>query len=178
MKKKTIGLFAVLLLTSAGCGYHVVGKPEVSTGLRANGLVGGIKTISIPYFNNETQRPDVEGVVTNAFVNEFVNTVDIVDRLRADAVLEGVIKKYSLKPISFSGADVVREYRLIVIMSVRLVRTSDRKVLWQDDEAGDDDEFDVVPDDVAATKDAEWQALSGIAFKTARRVKERILAGD
>jgi hypothetical protein len=99
------------------------GVPEEKLGP----LPGGIRSLSIPVFENRTGRPDVESVVTTALVNEFVNTVDIVPIGTGDAVMDGVIKSYELSPVSFTENDIVREYRLTIVISIRVVSSSDGK---------------------------------------------------
>jgi outer membrane lipopolysaccharide assembly protein LptE/RlpB len=172
---RTFIIFVVFLLP-LGCGYHVAGRGG-APGDRATIMPGGIKSLSIPFFENRTGRPDVETVVTAALVDEFMNTVDIVPVDTADAVMEGVIKTYKLKPVSFTENDVVQEYRLTVVMSIRLVSTSDGEILWKDDSVRDYEDFTVDTTDVIATKDAEREALKKIARDRARLIRERIVEG-
>ncbi len=157
----------VFALTIPGCGYHIAGRLE-------GRLPGDIVSLSIPFFRNETRRPDVEKVITSAFVEEFANNVEIVDK-GGEAVMEGVIKSYRLVPVSYSRSDVIQEYRLKISMSIRLVRSEDGKVLWEDRNITDYDDFQVNTADVTATKEAEWKALKKMARDTARLVKERML---
>ncbi len=173
MSKRMVGLLVpLLMLLVYGCGYHVAGKGGTST-LE----VEGITTIAIPIFKNDTHRADVESVITTAIVDEFVNVVDVVDPDRADAVMEGRIKRYSLDAISYTERDVVREYRLTVVLSVRIVRISDGRVIWQDDAVTDYEDFTVDTSSVTATRDAELDVLKKLARDTARLLRERVLEG-
>ncbi|MEE9614525.1 MAG: LptE family protein [Thermodesulfobacteriota bacterium] len=138
-------------------------------------MPGEVTSVYVPFFKNSTQRPGVETVLTNAVIDEFTTTVDIVDKGRAEAVLEGTVMFYELKPVSYSTRDVVREYRLTITLAMKLVRASDGEVLWEDDEITDYGDYVVDIEDVTATKDAEWDALRKMARDTARLVKERML---
>ena len=100
--------------------------------------------------------------------------VDVED---AEAVLFGTIEKYKLKPVSFTSSDVVQEYRLYLTISLFMVRRSDDKVLWQEYDIVDYEDFVVDVNNVSTSEDAEWSALKVIAFDMARSIKERLLEG-
>jgi len=159
---------AVFLALFSGCGYHIAGK--------GGKLPGGVTTLSIPVFTNNTGKPDIEFTLSSAFVTEFVNTVNIVDK-DAQAVMQGSIKSYTLTPISFAKNDITQEYRLTVVMVIRIVREETLEVVWEDDNVSDYEDFSVNIGDVAATRDRETAALKKLSKDTARLVKERMLEG-
>jgi outer membrane lipopolysaccharide assembly protein LptE/RlpB len=168
---------AVLVLTSlvlAGCGYHVVGKGSSS-------LFTNIKTMAIPVFVNETRRADVESTLTNAIVDEFVNIVEITNAEKAEVVLEGVITGYTLGAVSYTGRDVANEYRLTVVLSLRLVRRAaeggEDEILWEARNLSDYEDFTVDGSDIAATRDGEKEAFEKLADDVARLVREHMLEG-
>jgi outer membrane lipopolysaccharide assembly protein LptE/RlpB len=169
-------IISLVFLLPSGCGYHIAGTGGVPEG-KIGPLPGGIMSLSIPVFENRTGRPDVESVVTTALVNEFMNAVDIVPVGTADAVMEGVIKSYELSPVSFTENDIVREYRLTIVISIRLISSSDGEILWKDNNVTDYEDFFVDPTNVIATKDAEWEALKKMARDRARIIKERMVEG-
>ncbi|MBI5286451.1 MAG: LptE family protein [Deltaproteobacteria bacterium] len=157
-----------LLTVFTACGYHIAGK--------GGAFPGGIKTITIPFFVNQTQKPEIESFITTAIVDEFVKSglVKVVEEEGAEATLKGVIKGYTLTPISFSRTDVIQEYRLTLQMEVVLVRGRDGKVLWEDKNITDYEDFKVTAD-ITATKTAELDAFKKMAKDTARLIKERML---
>ncbi|MDP2688609.1 MAG: LptE family protein [Deltaproteobacteria bacterium] len=155
-------LLAAFIL--GGCGYYIAG--------RGGRMPGGIERLAIPVFANETHKPDIEAAVTTAFVREMVNNVDVAPG--ADAVMTGVIKSYTLTPVSFTKSDVNIEYRLTVALSLRITR--DGMELWREDNVVDYEDFTVNTSDVAATRDAERAALEKLAKDTARIVKERMVS--
>ena len=156
-------LVAVLLLVS-GCGYHVAGKG-------GGGMPGDITELALPVFTNDTRKPDIEGIVTSAFAEEFLTTVKVTDS--AAAKMLGSIKSYNLNAVSYSRDDVNQEYRLTVVFSLRIV--SGGAVLWSDTAITDYEDFVVNIADVTATREAEITALKKLARDTARLVKERML---
>lgn len=139
-------------------------------------MPGGIKTISIPFFKNLTQRPGVETVITTAIVDEFITTklVKVVSNEESEAVLIGSVRSYVLTPVSFDRTDVTQEYRLSIELELILLRKSDNKTLWQVSNFSDYEDFKVTTLDVDATKTAEWDALKKMAKDMARLVKEQM----
>lgn len=157
---------AALIYAIFGCGYRTVDTTA---------LPGGIKTLSIPVFKNESDRADVETIVTNAVVNEFMRSVDVVGAGEGDAVIVGTVKAYKLSPVSFTAHDVASTYRVSIVLSIKLVK--DGEVLWQDDNITDYEDFAVNTANVLTTKQSEWALVKKMATDSARRVKERIFGG-
>lgn len=166
MKK---ALFLLISMLMVGCGYHVAGKSG------GNRFIEGVESVSVPIFGNISGNADVERVITSAIADEFLNAVKLKDK--PDAILKGVVKNYDITPVSFNKSDVVSEYRLTVVMSVKLVKISDGTVVWHDENMIDYEDFRVDTSNVSATKDAESAALRKIAKDTARLLRERIAAG-
>ncbi len=164
----------LILFVAGGCGYHVVGKG-------GNAFFADIDSMAIPVFTNETRRADVESTITSAIVDQFVNAVDIKSVASAAVILEGVVVGYSLSPVSYTGRDVANEYRLSVVLSLRLVRkgTGGQKdeVLWEDARLSDYEDFVVSSSDVAATRDAEEVVFEKLVKDIARLVRENMMEG-
>ncbi|MEE9591833.1 MAG: LPS assembly lipoprotein LptE [Thermodesulfobacteriota bacterium] len=162
-------VYSLLLFLFSGCGYHIAGK--------GGSMPGGIKTVSIPFFKNLTQRPGVETVITTAIVDEFINieSIKVVGVEESEAVFIGSIRSYVLTPVSFDRTDVTQEYRLSIEVEFTLLRRSDNKTLWQVSNLSDYEDFKVNTLDVDATKTAEWDALKKMAKDMARLVKEQIV---
>ncbi len=159
-----VAAFVAVLLLLSGCGYHVAGKG-------GGGMPGDITELALPVFANDTRKPDIEGLVTAAFADEFLTTVKVTDS--AVAKMLGRIKSYDLNAVSYSRDDVNQEYRLTVVFSLKIVSGGD--VLWSDTAITDYEDFVVDTADVMATREAEITALKKLARDTARLVKERML---
>ncbi|MBI5049111.1 MAG: LptE family protein [Deltaproteobacteria bacterium] len=164
-------LFALhcsLLAALAGCGYHIAGK--------GGSMPGSVAIISIPFFKNQVRKPDVETIITTALVDEFVKSgiVKVVDE-NAEAILNGAVTGYNLTPVSFNSTDVIQEYRLTIKIEIELVRSSDGKILWEDKNITDYEDFKVSAADINTTKAAELDIVKKMARDTARLIKERML---
>lgn len=164
-----------LALAAGGCGYHVAGF--------GGRVPGDITSLSIPIFANRTAKPDIEGIITTAFVDEFNTTIEVGPS--GEGIMDGIIVRYELRPVSFSESDINQEYRLIVSVELAIYRDGPRvedipeedegpEALWRDT-VTDYEDFIVNIDDVAATRQAEADALRKIARDVARLTKERVL---
>lgn len=158
-------LFFVLALFMTGCGYHVAGK--------AGRLPGGIESLTIPIFENRTDKPDIESDVTSAFVDEFVTSVEMEGS--AAYAMKGVIKRYELTPVSYTESDINQEYRLTVVMGLTIVDKASGRVIWQEDSITDYEDFTVNIKNVTETTEREEAAFRKLSRDTARLVKERML---
>ena len=133
--------------------------------------------MSIPFFQNFTRRPDVERVLTTALVDEFINTpsLRIVKSGEGEATLLGSIRSYALTPISFDSSDVTQEYRLTLVVELKLVAGEKGRVLWKREGLSDYEDFKVTALNVDATKAAEREALKKMVKDMARLIKEQMV---
>jgi outer membrane lipopolysaccharide assembly protein LptE/RlpB len=120
VRRALVAVAAVTLLT--GCGYTFRGT-----------LPEHIKTISVPIFVNRTQEPGVESIVTRAVVEGFSTNgrLRVVRTAGADAVLEGEVTSYGVQAIAFDKTSNVQQYRLVVILNLRLRDLKKNAVLFQ-----------------------------------------------
>lgn len=114
----------MMLMFLAGCGYH--------TSIPRDCALLDSQDLAIRLFVNKTAEPFVENILANACVEVFPGdnhtTVVPVD---GDLVLEGEIVGVDNVALSYDFNDAIREYRLTLHISARLVRSSDGKYLWQ-----------------------------------------------
>jgi hypothetical protein len=125
-------LLAIILIYTA-CGYHVrsyVGK-----------LPGGIQSIGIPTFQNRTNQYKIEQLISSAVLKQFslrTRTPVKSSSSSVDAVLLGEIRNVSSLPVAFGtqtiGAQTFGSAFLVTVeASIKLKRTSDSKIIWQND---------------------------------------------
>ncbi|MFQ5353897.1 MAG: LPS assembly lipoprotein LptE [Thermodesulfobacteriota bacterium] len=150
-----------------GCGYHIAGK--------SGSMPGGVTAVTIPVFTNTTAKPNIEGIITSAFVSELLTTVDV--NKEAAAEVKGVIRSYNLQGVSYTTTDVTEEYRLTVVISLVLRDKKDGRVLWEDNNISDYEDFRVDVNDVARTEEVEIEVFKKLSKDLARKIKERLLEG-
>ncbi len=170
-------IFLITLMATAalytGCGYRVAGGPSSASGP----MPGDIKSISIPYFTNQTRRAGIERILTESVIDEFMAVTKVSRKGPAEAVLRGEVKTYKLVPVSYSSTDVVSEYRIEITLSIKIIRDSDGKTLWEDSYIYDEDDFPVDESSVAFTKSAELDAFRSMSRDTARLIRDRVIEG-
>ena len=123
---------AVLLLCAA-CGYRLRG----SMGL----LPQGIQSLGIPTFHNSTSQYKIEQLISSEVLREFSLRTSIPVNSSSsgvESVLVGEIRHISSTPVTFGTQTVGSQtfgstFMVTVEISVKLLRTSDSSVLWQND---------------------------------------------
>ncbi len=122
----SIGIVVVFALMEAACGY------QVRSSVRS--LPDGIQSIGIPTFQNKTHQYKLEQKISSAVIKEFsTRTRAPVSSSRSgvQAVLVGEILGMSSSPVTFGTDTFASAFLVTVQMSVKLVRSSDSKVLWE-----------------------------------------------
>jgi hypothetical protein len=125
-------LLSIILIFTA-CGYHL--RPSVGK------LPSGIQSIGIPTFQNRTNQYKVEQLISSAVLKQFsLRTQAPVKSISSgvDAVLLGEILNVSSVPATFGtqmiGSQTFGSAFLVTVeASIKLKRTSDSRVIWQND---------------------------------------------
>ena len=121
-------LMGGLLLLQAGCGYT-----------RKMTLPRDVKTIYIDTFQNRmvlgeiyAYEPGMEIKITNAVIRRLQTdgNLKVTAREKADAVLEGELTAIQQDGVRFTGLERVEEYRLYLIVNLKLRDQKTGEVLW------------------------------------------------
>ena len=112
-----------VLLSTTGCGYTT-----------KSSLDPQYQTIAVNAFLNNSKEYDLQAPITNAVIRKFMadGRLRVVPEDQADLILEGVIRNYSLKGLSFDRKDAVTQFICVVSAGVRVKEAKTGKVLWQD----------------------------------------------
>ena len=121
--KRAYIISAVFVVLALGCGTY-------STRSRT---AKDIKSIAVPFFENQTSEPNLEIIVTERVINNLVadNTLSVKDEADADAVLEGKIVSYQNMPFSFNRDLNAEEYRLIISVEATLYSQRLDQPIWE-----------------------------------------------
>jgi outer membrane lipopolysaccharide assembly protein LptE/RlpB len=119
-------ILVFLLFALYGCGYQMAGK---STHLPA-----GVTSLAIPTFRNQTLEPGIEVPLTQSFLREFMfdGRVKVLSPKEADTILEGIIKTFRIRSVSYNESGLVQEYQVFVTVDLTCTRSSG-EILWKDD---------------------------------------------
>jgi outer membrane lipopolysaccharide assembly protein LptE/RlpB len=125
---RALRVFApILILAVSSCGYHLQGAGGSS-------LPPHIKKIYVPILTNKTLEQGLEVRVTDAIREMIINDgrVALSNGLSdADAILEGQVLQYRIRPIAFSRNDQAQAIRLRMSLSVILRDLESSKLLFR-----------------------------------------------
>lgn len=117
-----IGLIVTLL--AAGCGVYTLNPHGKSS----------IKTIGMDSFENQTGEfafaDHLTELITDAFIKD--GTLKVVPAANADAVLVGVLTKYSRVPFKFDQSDQVSQYKIVLEFDISLRNPRDQTDIWKE----------------------------------------------
>ena len=136
-KNWLISLFSILILSC--CSYSF-------TSLKNPWEKKGVKTISVPVFENKTMEAGAEVYFTNSLRTYLLSRSGKLKLLNqnADARITGSLKSVTVTPASriYGTTDTERSgglannrilaisYTLVAVVELKLIRNKDEKVLW------------------------------------------------
>ena len=96
-------------------------------------LPSAVRTIAVASFENRTDQPVLPGLLLEEARRAFrldgrLTVVD--DPEQADSVLSGAVVEYVRQPARFDANNVVREYRLRMVIDLTLTDRARNTVLW------------------------------------------------
>jgi outer membrane lipopolysaccharide assembly protein LptE/RlpB len=158
-KATIVGITCALFFS--GCGVYSF-----------SGSVGSsIKTIAVPILENETVEYAIAEDLSTGVIDGFVtdNTLKVVGRSKADAILEGTVTKYERIAYTYDENDQVQEYKVNITVSVRLAK-KDGGSIWEEtalsaygiykaeeeEETGQDRAIEKIAEDIVNRTVRDW----------------------
>lgn len=123
MRRLALPLLVGGILMTAGCGYTT-----------KSSLDEKYQTIFVSAFQNTSRQYDLQAPLTNAITRKFITDgrLRVVGRDEADLILEGVIRDYRLKGITYDEDDEVTQFLCVVLASARLSEGGTGHVVWEE----------------------------------------------
>lgn len=115
-----------MLSCLAGCGYRLTGSSE-------SRLASG-QSLWVAFIGNETISSSAQTVIRRAFLDEghaMRGLSPAGSAAEADLRVDGSLRSYYSKAISYTAIDQVREYRLIIDVELELHRKGIAAPLWK-----------------------------------------------
>ncbi|QWV94188.1 hypothetical protein KP004_03065 [Geomonas oryzisoli] len=160
-----LGLVALLATLFSGCSY----SPVIQ-----HGPLAGANGVNVVLFANKSYRPGVEAVLAREMIDEFNFRTGgkVLPADRAELELSGTVLSYNSVPVSYTAADVIREYNAILSVQATLRDVKAHKVLWK----GDVTEQQVYPvnTNIALQQDAEEAAIEKISGRISERIWQKL----
>lgn len=158
-----VTLFAALLC--GGCSY----SPVIQ-----HGPLAGANGVNVVLFANKSYRAGVEAVLARVMIDEFAFRTGgkVLPADKAELELSGTVMSYNTMPVSYTAADVIREYNAILTVQATLRDNLSRKVLWK----GELTEQQVYPvnANIALQQDAEEAAIEKISRRISQRIWQKL----
>ncbi len=124
MKRLSCLLGLTLAILAGGCGVYTLNPKGKSN----------IKTIGIESFENQTGEfafaDQLSELLTDAFIRD--GSLKVVPSANADAVLIGVLTKYSRVPYQFDQSDQVTQYKILLEFDISLRNPRDQTDIWKE----------------------------------------------
>jgi outer membrane lipopolysaccharide assembly protein LptE/RlpB len=148
----------LIALLCAGCGY--------STSART---AKDIKSIHVPFFENQTTQPNLEITVTESVIFNLLddNTLRVTEESDADAVLEGHIVEFQNRPFSFNVELNAEEYHVLLRVRATLYSRRSNEPIWSDRIIVGDGSYFIDTPEANTFDDAVAEAI--------REISERII---
>jgi hypothetical protein len=172
MIKKTglpgIGFLIVVIMLS-GCGYT-----------RKTVLPRNIKTIYVETVKNKLDMERVyayhqglEMDITNAVIRRFQQdgTVKVAKQKTADAILKTDLLAYEQEGLRYDQLESVKEYRLFIVVKLRLVDGKTGDLIWEEPNFTGDNEYYVS----TVTSLSEQKAAMDVVDKLAANIVDRVV---
>lgn len=173
--RKLTALFFIACLLG-GCGY--------TTGSL---LPAHIKNIYVENFINKipiteevsdrnrykTYRPRLELDITEAVIDKYIfdGHLKISQKQDADVVLEAELLDFKREPTKYGDNDTIEQYRIAIIVNIKLKEAKTGKFLWQENSFAGSDYYYTTGTQVKTEDAAVTDAIDDLA----RRVVERTI---
>jgi Lipopolysaccharide-assembly len=108
-------LLSIIVGSVAGCGYTLVGATAQTSQRRI--------ALAVTPFLNHTREPGLESHMTAALRQAVMNSqaFALTPTTTASQRIEGTIRRFQTYPLSFDENDNALQYRLEVVVAVRLI---------------------------------------------------------
>ena len=170
---KIFSLWAVgcgLLSVVPGCGYT-----------QKTTLPQDMKTIYVETVKNKipiervyAYVPGLEMMTTNAIIRrlERDGNLRVVTKDKADAILQADLISFDQEGVRFSSLERAEEYRLFVVLAMRLVDAKTGRVIWEEANFSGDSEYFVSSVKSVAREEAAQRAVDRLARNVVDRIVE------
>lgn len=155
----------LICLIPAACGYHLVGEGP---------LPGGINRLAITVLENRTAHSYLQGIVTNALLDEFSRRRPdmVVDVGQAQAVLGGTIQSLEAQTETREDSQTASQRRVVIHVSLHLTDKAGR-ILWQEADLWADQVYAVSKNKETSNQNRR-QAMETAALRLAENIFERL----
>ncbi len=172
MKSLRISAILILvgMLTLPGCGYT-----------NKTVLPKNIKTIYVETVKNKipieevyAYQPGLEMDITNAVIRriQIDGNLKVTTQDQADAILKTDLVAYEQEGLRFNQLESVEEYRLFIVVAIKLIHAKTGEVIWEEPYMSGDNEYYVSDVHSVAEQAASQKAVERLAHNIVDRIVE------
>ena len=112
--------------------------------------------------------------ITNAVIARLQvdGNLQVVSEGRADAILQMDLTAYEQEGLRFNQLESVEEYRMFIVMAIRLVDGKNREIIWEEPDFSGDAEYYVTDIKQIGEQAAVEQAYGKLAKNIVDRIVE------
>ena len=163
-------LLLTFILFLPACGYT-----------RKTTLPREIKTIHVDTLQNKMSlahiyayEPGLEIKITNAIIRRLHRdgNLKVVPRAKSDVILEGDLTGLEQEGLRFTGLERIEEYRLYVVVVLRLKDAKTNQILWEEPNFSGDASYFVTGPRAVSRAEAVEQAIERLARNIVDRLVE------
>lgn len=160
----------MFLALCSGCGYT-----------RKTVLPQDMKTIYVDTVKNAVPlgevyayQPGLEMDITHAIIRRLHRDgiLRVVPRQKADVVLESKLVRFEQEGARFTSLESVSEYRLFIVLSLKLINNKTKEIIWTENNFSGDAEYFVSFIRTLAREEASQRAVDRLARNVVDRIVE------
>ncbi|MFW2331471.1 MAG: LPS assembly lipoprotein LptE [Nitrospinota bacterium] len=162
-----IFVLVVSILNFTTCGYSIYKSEEFKS--------TNIKSINVVAFDNKTDEPKLDLLITDYTIKELINHSSLVvtSKESADSILRGYITKYKLRPASIGSDNMATSYILTISISFTL-EDNQSKELISSQRLVETETYSVTSD-ISQSEIAKESAKDRVGRLIARRLVDTLL---
>ncbi|MBI2061738.1 MAG: LptE family protein [Nitrospirae bacterium] len=163
-----LSLLLGLITGSFACGYQFVN--------RVNTLPSHIKRVAVGEIRNDTDEPHIQTVFYQAFQQEFSTDrrLNLTSIEKADAVLSGTLKRFSIEPLAYDIAGFPSKYRSTITVDLELYDKVKDEIYWDVRGYSRSDEY-AASQTAGISKENEVLILKKLAVDAAEEIHRAIM---
>ncbi|MDD3089916.1 MAG: LptE family protein [Candidatus Omnitrophica bacterium] len=170
-------LLVCTMIFSSGCGYTSASllPPELDS-IHVKNVKNAInptqeisdKRMSVTY------RPGMDVQITRAVIDGFIydRRLDIKSESKARMVLESSLTDFRLYPLSYNRGGSVEEFRVEIVINMKLIDKADDKVLWEENGFMGQSDYKLSGPNAMTEAQAIQKAVDDLAQRVVERTVE------
>lgn len=174
-RKATLCAMAAFILF-CGCGYNTHSLlPDREASIHVDNFVNKIKVTSEITDRNVyyAYRPGMESEITRAVINQFIfdGNYEIKDAKNACFLLKGELVDFKREPLRYDANENVIEYRLSIIVNLRLYKR-DGDLVWRADRFAGESTYRTTGQYAKSETTAAQAGITDLAVRIVERAVE------